>query len=129
MRAAPRLTDLDNEKFVDLVIYAWACWTGRSALNLNPTSAGNLMGVVSAPEEARYELPLSDDQFLLVDRRYSELAKQHRRVIEVEYFKGGFTDRDLKRHRITRYEWRLRTRTAKLAMYDSLLPEIEDWRP
>src|SRR5882724_2486766 len=98
------LGDIDNVKFVDLVIYAWACWTGR-AVNLEPVSSGDLWGVVSTPEPGKYRLPLSDDQFLLVDLRYAQLGAHPKSVIEVRYFKGGYTDNQLKRLGLNRKEW------------------------
>ena len=122
-------SDTDNAKWTDLIIYAWACWTGKSALNLNPVSAGNLLGVVSTPETARYQVPLTDDQFILVDARYAQLPKFYRDVIKIQYLEGGYTDRELKRNGYNRAEWQHRIRQSLLMMYKSLLPEIEDWRP
>jgi hypothetical protein len=118
----------EETKFTDLVLYAWACWTGKAAINLEPTAAGNLWGVVSTPELAKYQLPLKDDQFLLVDMKFAKFAKPLQAVIRVQYFEGGTSWEKGRRLGLNRHEWRQKLIATHWSMYNALLPDIDQWR-
>ena len=124
----PTTTDDHAEtKFVDRVLYGWARWSHRGAVNLKPTSAGQLWRIVT-PMLATYEIRMSDDDFVIVDRQVAHLPNRLKIVVHVEYFRAGTAEEKSRSMGLSRIGFRQRLHAAQWALFTNLAPFVDSWR-
>ncbi len=113
--------------FVDKVLAAWASWSRCSGIDLRPIHAGKVLGIKFV-YEPRYQLPLNDDELLLVDRGIARLPAPLRLVVATEYVRSaGPQEQKARNLGLTRAAYRLRLYRAQWGIFVALCPSVELW--
>lgn len=117
--------DADRLVYLRLVIEGYMSWR-RESNKLGFPQSGRVIGIAE-PIENRRLVDLNDDDFTLIDQRFTRLDPYDRALLDIEYNDSGSPKQKAKIFSVSVLEYRGLLADAEIALYDLLMPHLEAW--
>lgn len=116
----PERSSSSEINLIDVLCVGWGAWARNDGIDLRPTPAGDLWKIQAVIDARDYVLKLSDDEFLIVDKRIALLPRRLRNVVFVEYTSNAANEEKPRLLGLRRPLYRERLRAAQWCLFTDL---------
>jgi hypothetical protein len=119
--------DACETQLVDRLLEHWGRWQRANGVRLQPTCAGQVLGINSASQRA-WDLSITDDQFTFLDRCIRQLPGRLFGIVFLEYIETCSQGDKWRKSGLLRTAYRQRLHAAQWALVTLLGPFLDDCR-